>query len=42
MTPSPTNHQPATLRASLFLALLLWLGISSIATAAAAVMVFGI
>ena len=42
MTPSTPHHQPASLRASLFLALLLWLGFSSIATAAAAVMVFGI
>ena len=42
MTPSPTHHQPASLRASLFLALQLWLGFSALALAAAAVIVFGI
>lgn len=42
MTPSTTHHQPASLRASLFLALLLWLGFSAFALAAAAVIVFGI
>ena len=42
MTPSTPLHKPATLRASLFLALLMWLGVSSIAVAAAAAVVFGI
>ncbi len=34
-------HQPAALRASLFLALLLWLAISALALAAAAAIVLG-
>lgn len=41
MTTSTAHHKPASLRASLFLAGLIWLGISSIAVAAAAVVVFG-
>lgn len=42
MTPSPSHHQPASLRASLFLAVLIWFGISSISVALAAAVVFGI
>lgn len=42
MSAAHPHHQPATVRASLFLALLIWLGVSSIAVAAAAAVVFGI
>lgn len=42
MSTTTPHRQPASLRASLFLALLMWLGISSIAVAAAAAVVFGI
>ncbi|MDR3004827.1 MAG: hypothetical protein LBV14_11410 [Acidovorax sp.] len=38
----PSKKKPALKRALLFLALVLWLGISSISVAAAAVMVFNL
>ena len=42
MSAANSHRQPAPLRASLFLALQLWLGFSAFALAAAAVIVFGI
>jgi hypothetical protein len=41
MSTAPPHRPPASLRASLFLALLLWLAISAFALAAAAAIVLG-
>lgn len=41
MNAAPPHRPPASLRASLFLALLLWLSFSAFALLAAAAIVFG-